>query len=61
MLEKIKEFITSFRFGMALGIVFMIVSFFQSGVEGGITFLTGVIICYLEDIIVELKRINGSK
>ena len=61
MLKKIKEFMTSYGFMSAIGITFMLVSLGQDGVEGGVTFLTGVIICYLENIIVELKRINGSK
>lgn len=61
MLEKIKEFITSFRFGMALGVVFMVLSLFEGGVQAGVTFLTGVIICGIERIILELETLNGSK
>lgn len=61
MLKKIKEFMTSYGFMSAIGNTFMLVSLGQDGVEGGVTFLTGVIICGIESIIVELKRINGSK
>lgn len=61
MLEKIKNCITSFRFGMTLGIVFMILSLFESGVQAGVTFLTGVIICGIERIVLELETLNGKK
>ena len=61
MLEKIKNYLLSFRFGMTLGIVFMILSQFESGVQSGVTFLTGVIICGIERIVLELEILNSKK
>lgn len=61
MLEKISKFMASYSFGMALGIVFMILSLFECGVQAGVTFLTGVIICGIESIVRELETLNSKK
>ena len=61
MLEKIKIYWTSFRVGMALGIIFMLLSLFECGVQAGVTFLTGVIICGIERVIWELEILNSKK
>lgn len=61
MLEKIRTLIASFSFGMTLGIIFMLLSLFESGVQSGVTFLTGIIICGIERIVLELETLNSKK